>query len=202
MSQPTIAQSGGWNLGDLLFVGFDGTALNAGLESFFREVRPGGFILFKRNITDPEQLLRLVSHLKSLTTPPPLIAVDEEGGQVSRLRSFAPTLPPAAKLAQFSGTRPIREAAAALGRMLASAGFDLDFAPVVDLCAPGAANGIGDRSFGIDPVRTAELAGAYLDGLADAGILGCLKHFPGLGPTVADSHQQLPTIQKNAEAFL
>jgi beta-N-acetylhexosaminidase len=86
--------------------------------------------------------------------------------------------------------------------MLAALGFDLDFAPVVDLCPPAATNGIGDRSFGEDPEGVSTLAGAYLEGLTAAGILGCLKHFPGLGPTVTDSHHDLPTVRKPGDVFL
>jgi beta-N-acetylhexosaminidase len=188
-------------LGELLFVGFDGTELTVELRSFLGAIRPGGIILFKRNIADPDQTLRLIADLRGMFEPAPLIAVDEEGGQVSRMRPMAPTLPAAARLADSGNAATVRAVAASLGRLLASVGFDLDFAPVVDLCPPDAPNGIGDRSFGADPERACVMAGAYLDGLADAGITGCLKHFPGLGPTLFDSHHHLPTVQKEAGAF-
>jgi len=188
-------------LGQLLFVGFDGTELNVDLRALLGEIRPGGIILFKRNIVDAEQTLKLIADLHALYDPAPIVAVDEEGGQVSRLRPMAPTLPPAARLAAMGDARAVRELFAAEGRLLASLGFDLDFAPVVDLCRPDAPNGIGDRSFGTDPQTVCALASASLDGLSDAGILGCLKHFPGLGPTLFDSHHHLPTVQKDAEAF-
>ncbi|HZI93787.1 MAG TPA: glycoside hydrolase family 3 N-terminal domain-containing protein, partial [Patescibacteria group bacterium] len=95
-----------------------------------------------------------------------------------------------------------RRLAASLGRILLSLGFDLDFAPVVDLCRPDAPNGIGDRSFGMDPETVCAMASAYLDGLDEAGVVGCLKHFPGLGPTLFDSHHHLPTVQKEEAPFL
>ncbi|HZI92934.1 MAG TPA: glycoside hydrolase family 3 N-terminal domain-containing protein, partial [Patescibacteria group bacterium] len=87
------------DLGQLLFVGFDGTGMTVELRSFLREIRPGGIILFKRNIVEPRQTLDLIAELHALCEPAPIIAVDEEGGQVSRLRPLAPTLPPAAKIA-------------------------------------------------------------------------------------------------------
>jgi len=188
-------------IGQLLFVGFDGTELNAELREMFLEIRPGGIILFKRNIVEVEQTLALVAGLHALYEPAPIVAVDEEGGQVSRLRPLAPTLPPAARLASLDKPAAVRELSASLGRLLASLGFDLDFAPVVDLCRPDAPNGIGDRSFGTDPETATVQASAYLDGLADAGVMACLKHFPGLGPTLFDSHHHLPTVQKDGPAF-
>src|SRR5438093_13647313 len=133
--------------GQLLFVGFDGTDLTVDLRSFLGRIRPGGIILFKRNIVAPDQSLRLISDLRAMYEPAPIIAVDEEGGQVSRLRPLAPTLPPAARLAALGDPGLVREMAASLGRILLALGFDLDFAPVVDLCRPDAPNGIGDRSF-------------------------------------------------------
>ena len=188
------------NLGELLFVGFDGTELTVDLRAFLSRIRPGGIVLFKRNIADAEQIVRLISDLHGLYEPAPIIAVDEEGGQVSRMRPLAPTLPPMARLAG-GGASTVSVMAESLGRLLASVGFDLDFAPVVDLCRPDSPNGIGDRSFGTDPEKATELAAAYLEGLARGGVTGCLKHFPGLGPTLFDSHHHLPTVQKEESPF-
>lgn len=188
------------NLGELLFVGFDGTDLTVELRAFLSRIRPGGIILFKRNIVDAAQIVRLISDLHGLYEPAPIIAVDEEGGQVSRMRPLAPTLPPMARLAG-GGASTVREMAASLARLLVSVGFDLDFAPVVDLCRPDSPNGIGDRSFGTDPESATVMAAAYLEGLAEGGISGCLKHFPGLGPTLFDSHHHLPTVQKDDAPF-
>lgn len=189
-------------LGALLFVGFDGDVLSVETRAFLSELRPGGVILFQRNLTDPEQTRRLIGDLRECITPDPLLAVDEEGGLVSRLREFSPTLPAGARLADAGNPRLVRDLAASLGRIVASLGFDIDFAPVLDLCPPGAANGIGNRSFGTDPELASVMGEAYLQGLADAGIAGCLKHFPGLGPTVCDSHLDLPTVTKPGADFL
>ncbi len=188
-------------LGQILFIGFDGTTLDTATRSLLTRVKPGGIILFRRNIVEPRQTLDLVAELHALYDPAPIVGVDEEGGQVSRLQIIAPSLPPMAEIAARKNHR-MRALASTQGRILASLGFDIDFAPVVDLCRTDAPNGIGDRSFGQDPQLAIELAGAYLDGLADAGVAGCLKHFPGLGPTLFDSHHHLPTVQKEAAAFL
>ncbi len=189
-------------LGELLFVGFDGVEVDQELRSFLLEIRPGGIILFKRNIIDSAQTLRLITDIHGLYEPRPIVAVDEEGGRVSRLAHIGATLPPASHLAGRIGAEGVRALARGLGRMIAALGFDLDFAPVVDLSPPEAGNGIGDRSFGPEPGRAALLAGAYLEGLTEAGVLGCLKHFPGLGPTASDSHHDLPTIRKGELDFL
>jgi beta-N-acetylhexosaminidase len=196
-----IPRMTGNELGQLLFVGFDGVVLTGELRAFLSRVRPGGIILFSRNLVDPAQTLRLVSDLRSLFTPRPLLAVDEEGGRVSRLRGMAPTLPPAADLAARRSPALMSDLARDLGSIVASLGFDIDFTPVVDLCGPEATNGIGDRSFGVDPELVSALAAACLEGLDRAGVTGCLKHFPGLGPTASDSHLDLPTARKDEPDF-
>ncbi len=190
------------HLGALLFIGFDGVSLSVETKAFLSDLRPGGVILFQRNLVDAGQTRRLIDDLRDSCAPEPLIAVDEEGGTVSRLRGFAPTLPPGARLAASRDPALVRNLAASLGRLLASLGFDIDFAPVLDLCAPEAANGIGSRSFGTDPGVASVMGEAWLRGLEDAGIAGCLKHFPGLGPTACDSHLELPTVTKGEADFL
>ncbi|MGH9867215.1 MAG: beta-N-acetylhexosaminidase [Candidatus Polarisedimenticolia bacterium] len=187
------------DLGQLLFVGFDGVELSGELRGFLSRIRPGGIILFSRNLVDPDQVMRLTASLREICEPRPLLAVDEEGGRVSRLRSMTPTLPPAAALAARGNPELVRDLAERLGAMLATLGFDIDFTPVVDLCGPEATNGVGDRSFGEDPEQASILAGAVLDGLARAGVTGCLKHFPGLGPTTSDSHLHLPTATRDEQ---
>ncbi len=189
------------DLGQLLFVGFDGAELSDGLRAFLSDLRPGGIILFSRNLVDAEQTRHLVAELRGLYVPRPLMAVDEEGGRVSRLRKFAPTLPPAAQLAARRDPALMRDLSEKLGRIVASLGFDIDFTPVVDLSVPGDTNGIADRSFGLDPDHVTTMARAVLDGMRRAGVTGCLKHFPGLGPTTSDSHLHLPTATKDERAF-
>jgi beta-N-acetylhexosaminidase len=130
--------------------------------------------------------------VRRLLARPLLLGVDQEGGRVSRLEPWIGPTPTAVALGRLGP-----EAAGALGaataRVLRSLGFNLDFAPVVDLCEPDAPNGIGDRAFSTDPLVVCSAAGAFLDGLQAGGVAGCLKHFPGLGSTRLDSHLARPT---------
>ncbi len=123
--------------------------------------------------------------------PLPLaVSVDEEGGRVSRLSSLIGTSPSAKELAQTSSAEQVRELAAERGRKMADLGITVDFAPVVDVVDSDTDDDtvIGDRSFGSDPAKVAEYAGAYAQGLRDAGLLPVLKHFPGHGHGSGDSH--------------
>ncbi len=191
--------------GTLFFVGIHGTRLSAEESDFLHQVRPGGVILFSRNVESPGQLQELNTALHALPAGPmssgPLLGIDQEWGPVNRLGGLFPALPAAAVLGRGDGGRRVREAAALTGRLLRGLGFQINFAPVVDLSKEDAANGIGVRSFGTDPELVTELAGHYLDGLASAGISGTIKHFPGLGRTVVDSHQLLPEVLEQRQAL-
>lgn len=186
--------------GELLFVGIEETALTTETRDLLRRVRPGGVILFRRNVAGLSEVAALCSDLRAAMDPPPLVAIDEEGGRVTRLEPHVSGLPPAFATATLEPGR-LRDYWRRYGDLLASLGIDMDFAPVVDLCAPDAANGIADRSFGTDPARVSTCAAAVLDGLEAAGLLSTLKHFPGLGSTLLDSHHRLPSIRKSREAF-
>jgi beta-N-acetylhexosaminidase len=181
-------------------IGLPGPRLDPATARRLRALGPGGAILFARNLDAIPETIALADELRALLPPPTLLAIDQEGGRVNRLeRWIGPT--PAAAAWERAGPEGVRRFARATGRVLAALGFNLDFAPVVDLCAPGTTNGIGDRSFGCDPGRVARLAEAFLAGLADAGLAGCLKHFPGLGATDVDSHHVLP-IDRRSRAEL
>lgn len=182
--------------GRTLMVGLPGASLDPTTAAHLARVRPAGVILFGRNLDTPEQTIELLDALRSLENPPLLFAIDQEGGAVSRLAPWIGDTPAAAALA-CHGESAARRFGRATGRMLHALGFNLDFAPVVDLCEADACNGIGDRSFGTDPEQAAHLAGAVLDGLTEAGVAGCIKHFPGLGPTHVDSHQELPLASRS-----
>ncbi len=194
------SRSGVIDPGELLFVGIEETFLTAGTRDLLRRVRPGGVILFRRNVAGLTGVAALCDDLRAATDPPPLIAIDEEGGRVTRLEPHVSGLPPAFATAALEPGR-LRDYWRRYGDLLASLGIDMDFAPVVDLCPPDAANGIADRSFGEDPARVSACAAAVMDGLEAAGLLPTLKHFPGLGSTLLDSHHHLPAIRKSREAF-
>src|SRR6185503_1125623 len=168
--------------GRVIMVGFAASRPERELLEKLRALQPGGVILFRRNLESPEALAELVLALREVLPPHPLLAVDQEGGRVSRLEPWLGPTPTAERWAQQEEDA-VRRFGATTGEVLRGLGFNLDFAPVVDLCPPGAANGIGDRSFGTDPEAVSVQAGAFLDGLQSAGVAGCLKHFPGLGDT-------------------
>lgn len=183
-------------VGGALMVGLPGPELDRETSGWLRARRPAGVILFGRNLETPRQTAALIEAALPLLRRPALIAVDQEGGRVSRLASWLGPTPSAATLARC-GDDVTRRFAAATGRALAALGFNLDFAPVVDLSPPDQPNGIGDRSYGTDPDTVRCRAGAFLAGLQDdAGIAGCLKHFPGLGDTSVDSHVELPVVSR------
>lgn len=189
----------GQDSGPLFFIGIQGTALDAEERDFLADVRPGGVILFRRNIESAAQVRALNDELRSQPCGPgrpggPLLGVDQEWGSVNRLAGLFPALPPAAELGRDGDGRSVAEAATLTGRLLRRLGFHIDFAPVLDLCEPDAPNGIGERAYGTDPETVAGLALAFLDGLTSAGVSGTIKHFPGLGRTVVDSHKRMPEI--------
>jgi beta-N-acetylhexosaminidase len=181
--------------GRVLMVGFSGPRLSPAEHGALERLAPGGAILFRRNLEAPSDLARLIADLHDLLPAPTLLAVDQEGGRVSRLEPWIGPTPPAADLAGGGGQAAFRFGLAT-GHGLRALGFNLDFAPVVDLCGPEASNGIGDRSFGTAPAAVAQVAGSFLDGLQQAGVAGCLKHFPGLGDTDVDSHEALPRVTR------
>ncbi len=182
-------------------VGFSPSRPERALLDQLRALRPGGVILFRRNLESPEALEELVLALREVLPAHPLLAVDQEGGRVSRLEPWLGPTPTAERWSR-EGEEAVRRFGTATGEVLRGLGFNLDFAPVVDLCPPGTANGIGDRSFGTDPEAVSVQAGAFLDGLQSAGVAGCLKHFPGLGDTHVDSHRELPTVTRARERLL
>jgi beta-N-acetylhexosaminidase len=186
--------------GRVLMVGVAGETLDAATARRLGQLHPAGIILFRRNVQSAPQLRELVSGLRESIPRPAWIAIDQEGGRVSRLEPLVGPTPSAARLAR-AGARAAREVGRATGQALRALDIDLDFAPVIDLCEPEASNGIGDRSFGSATAPVVELAGAFLDGLQDAGVAGCLKHFPGLGSTVVDSHVELPTCDRSRDAL-
>ena len=186
--------------GRCLFLGVHAVEPDAALHRFLDDLRPGGLILFPRNLQEASQIVRLNEALRGGDHLPRLVGVDQEGGRVERLRPILGRLPAAAEIAR-GGADAAGLFGELLGRALRSLGFNLNFAPVLDLSPVDAANGIGDRAFSADPAVVARLGGAYLEGLARAGLVGVMKHFPGLGSTEVDSHESLPVVSKPEAPF-
>lgn len=190
-------------IGQMLLVGFRGQTLDPGssLARDLERLHIGGVILFDydvelgkpgRNIQSPEQVRRLTRGLQSRVRTPLFIAADQEGGRVIRLKpeyGFAP-LPSAAEMGEGQSQRT-GQLAAAMARTMADLGINLDFAPVLDLNVNPDSPAIGklERSFGRDPKRVAAHGLAFVQGLHQGGVLSCVKHFPGHGSSLADSHQ-------------
>jgi beta-N-acetylhexosaminidase len=162
--------------------------------------QPGGVVLFGRNLdpdpaTGPQRCAKLIRDLQDRWgAPAPLaVALDQEGGAVSRLRTWVGPTPTLRRLWQADGARACAHWGNLWGQGLALLGFNVDFAPVADLWQAGSA--MGDRCASPDPMEAAQAAGAFLHGLEGAGVRGCLKHWPGLGGTALDSHLGLPELQ-------
>lgn len=182
--------------GQILWVGIPGSSLEENVGSRLRKIRPGGIILFKRNISSAGQLQDFCHELHNLYDPPPLIGIDQEGGRVNRLSAFLPEIPDAWTLGQCGDDMITERFGMLTGQALRMLGFDVDFAPVLDISEPGSLNGIGNRAFSLDPEVVITMGAAFLRGLLSEGIAGTIKHFPGLGCSETDSHDSLPTINK------
>jgi beta-N-acetylhexosaminidase len=159
-----------------------------------------GHTLFGTNITDPAQVGRLTAELRTVRRDA-LIAIDEEGGDVTRMaHRVGSPYPGNAALGAIDDPQLTRTVYAAIGADLAAAGINLDLAPTVDVNTAADNPVIGTRSFGADPSRVARHAAAAIEGLQSTGVAACAKHFPGHGATLTDSHLELPTV--NADLAL
>jgi beta-N-acetylhexosaminidase len=175
--------------------------LGADERRFFEAANPCGFILFARNIAEPQQVRDLVAALRdSAGRSDAPVLIDQEGGRVARLRPpFWPALPPARAIGLVAETDPAGCAAArdlgrVIGAMLADLGIDVACAPVADLLLPETHGVIGDRAFSGRPELVGALAASQCAGLRDAGVMPIVKHIPGHGRATADSHLALPRI--------
>jgi len=161
----------------------------------------GGLILFARNYASPEQLSKLTAEVHALRSPSLLIAIDHEGGRVQRCREGFTRLPPMRRLGELWERTPQEALSAAhdIGYVLAAelrqCGVDLSFTPVLDLDW-GRSGVVGNRSFHGDPAVVVKLAGALIEGLRQAGMAACGKHFPGHGWAEADSHVAIPVDER------
>ena len=173
-------------------VGIGGKTLTGRERDLFSRHPPGGVILFGRNIVQPSQLRDLVGEIRGLI-PGVWLAVDQEGGPVDRFREIAGASASAAKAAAAGESE---EAGRLAGNLCSAFGIDVDLAPVVDRAVRGAGSIVlSERVVSENPEEVVRFARAFLDGLSEAGVAGCLKHFPGLGRGAVDSHLQLPIIR-------
>ena len=190
-----------------LILGLAGAALTDDERAFFREVDPAGFILFKRNVADRAQMKALTDDLRAIAGRDDVpILIDQEGGRVARMQPPEwPAFPAGAafdrlyELAPMSAIEAIRANAQALALMLREVGVNVDCLPLLDVRQPGAHDIIGDRALGTEPLRVAALGRATLEGLKAGGAVGVVKHMPGHGRSMSDSHVELPVVEASAE---
>jgi len=182
-------------IGAAITTGIPGTWLDRPTRLTLERIQPSGVILFRRNVESIDQLRGLTDELHSLPSRP-LVSIDHEGGRIVRVGT---------PFTDFPAARSIRddETAEAVGRAmgleLASAGIDIDFAPVLDVDSNPANPIIGERAFASSPHEVARLALAFARGLRASGIIPCGKHFPGHGDTDSDSHLELPVVGKSRQ---
>lgn len=182
--------------------GLSGSVLTPDERAFFARVGPAGYILFKRNVVNHAQLLALTDSLRNLAGRVDLaILIDQEGGRVARMgppewRAFpaGPAFDALYERAPISGIEAARANGHALGLMLREVGITVDCAPILDVAHADTTDAIACRAYGREPMRVAAMGRATLEGLAAGGVVGVVKHMPGHGRAVVDSHHRLPTV--------
>jgi beta-N-acetylhexosaminidase len=187
-------------IGQMLMVGLEGAEPSAEECRVFKHAAVGGFILFKQNLSDPEQIVRLCRSLWQIGAEhPPLIGIDEEGGSVHRLPAPFTHFPAAAVIGNKNDSDLAYRLGRATAEELALVGINLNFAPVLDVNSNAQNPVIGDRSFAAVPETVIRLSDRWTQGLREGGIIPCGKHFPGHGGTDRDSHFELPIVARSFE---
>jgi beta-N-acetylhexosaminidase len=183
-------------IGQLQIVGFDGTEMTPRLSSLLTRLQPAGVILFARNIKSPEQTWRLLRECQKSVTRPLFTCVDLEGGTVDRFRDALGATPSAADVFATGDRKLFRRHGEIIGENCRAMAFNVDFAPVLDLAFEASHSVLSSRAVSANPLHATAYAREFLAGLQAANVLGCGKHFPGLGEGKLDSHHELPVIEK------
>jgi beta-N-acetylhexosaminidase len=181
-------------VGQLFFIGLPGPELDDQTRKILADISPGGICLFARNIREAGQTRKFLDEIREVLPIEPLLSLDQEGGLVDRLRRILTPMPEANSVKTSEQSVELAEIIAEATRIL---GFNMDFAPVVDVVDKRRShytNGLHSRAFGFSAADVTTLAGTFLCTLQKNGIVGCVKHFPGLGATKVDSHEELPRV--------
>ena len=189
--------SAGKSVGQLLILGFDGTEMSPPLASLLACIQPAGVIIFARNIVNAQQTHKLLKDCQSQVREPLFTCVDLEGGRVDRFRSVTGPAPSAADVFATGDRKLFRKHGQLIGKTCSALGFNVDFAPVLDLAFPASRSVMRSRAFSTDPKAVVLYAREFLAGLRSGGVIGSGKHFPGLGEGTLDSHHELPVIEKS-----
>src|SRR5919107_1550588 len=192
-------------IGQLLFIGLPGTELDAEARALVEEISPGGVIVFGRNVASPEQLRGLLDGVRAMLRVEPLFGIDQEGGLVDRLRKIFTPMPAARVIRQHGDLAAARAHGRITGEVLLRLGFNMNFAPVMSIMTDDRdllSNGLYSRSFGRSPGEVLGYTMVYLRGMQGTGLLGCAKHFPGIGAGEVDTHQEMPVIHLTHDDLL
>jgi len=189
--------------GSLLLLGIQGPELTPDEAALFRKLQPAGYILFTRNIVTPRQTRKLTDDLRDLSNDLPIIAIDQEGGRVTRTTAIAPAAPSAPALAARADYGKTATAAIHTADLLRMIGFNLNFAPVLDLDHfPGEQNALCGRSWGRDPQHVINFAGHWNRWHRKRSVATCGKHFPAGGRARSDPHHDLPSSPATLDELL
>lgn len=190
-------------LGQMLIAGVSGTAMDESARKLIADRHIGGFILYKANMASVGQTVELLNDLKEANRNaagiPLFLSVDQEGGKVSRLPAEITALPASRTIAQTGKKAKARAAGSAMGEQLRAFGFNVNYAPVLDIDSNPNNPVIGSRSFGAKADIVTEYGLEQLEGLQNSGTIGVVKHFPGHGDTSVDSHLELPVVNKTLD---
>ena len=189
-------------IGQLLILGFDGAEMTPRLSSLLKRIQPAGVILFARNIKTAAQTWRLLRDCQKCVSTPLFTCVDLEGGSVDRFRDLLGPAPSPVDVFATGDRKLFHQHGETIGKNCRALGFNVDFAPVLDLAFEASRSVMASRTVSADPHDAATYAREFLAGLRIAGVLGCGKHFPGLGEGKLDSHHELPVIDKPLKKLL
>jgi beta-N-acetylhexosaminidase len=183
-------------VGQTLILGFEGVEMSAKLRTTLESLQPAGVILFARNLKEPRQTAELLRECQRCVATPLFLCIDMEGGTVDRMRELIAPAPSVADVAAGGNRQLFRKHGRLLGQECSALGFNTDFAPVLDLAREPSRSVLTSRTVSADPKQVVLYAREFLRGLQDVRILGCGKHFPGLGEASLDTHKELPSIAK------
>lgn len=184
-------------IGQMVMIGLDTNYITDRIKNMIQEYKIGGIILYRKNFSTYEDMLKLIKELKELNKEnkiPLFIAIDQEGGRVNRMPKEIKNLPSANRVASVGGKELVGKSTNITGEILHKSGFNLNFAPVLDIKRFEDKTAIGDRSFGTDKEVVSECGIMAMKELQNNGIISVIKHFPGHGATKQDSHNFLPII--------
>src|SRR6266446_9414776 len=192
-------------IGQFFFIGLPGPELDEVARALIEEIKPGGIILFGRNVESAEQVRKLLDDARAMLPIQPLCGIDQEGGLVDRLRDIFPPMPSARAIRQHGDLSGARTLGRVTGEVLRMLGLDINFAPVMSIITQARSqltNGLYSRSFGSSPGEVLGYTTVYMRGLQATGCLGCLKHFPGIGAGAVDSHIEMPLVALSHDDLL